>query len=224
MDSVHGPWTVSSLGPRWTAVVRLGARRCACRSSASGRYGSSVLGGDTLGGGVGHGGLTLGITGAREVVEWQRDGGEGGGGLALDAGSLRARREGKEGRGRSGEERGCRGALLEGQRGGRTGKGIRRPVVECLYWPSGSVGRGNGGGVRSALSRGRRKPSRAHAVVRGEGGSRLGRPEAKAQWGGRLADGPGRRRRSKRGGGEVGLEGGRGQAQEGEMGSGLIEG
>jgi hypothetical protein len=34
----------------------------------------------------------------------------------------------------------------EGERGGRTGKGIRRPVVGRHYWPSGSVGRGTGGG------------------------------------------------------------------------------
>jgi hypothetical protein len=36
--------------------------------------------------------------------------------------------------------------------------------------------------------------------------------------------GPGRRRRPKRGGRGVGLEGGRGWAQEGEMGSGPAEG
>jgi hypothetical protein len=61
---------------------------------------------------VGHGGLALGLTGAQEAVERQRDGGEGGGGGALGVGLLRARREGKKGRGRSGEERGCRGTLL----------------------------------------------------------------------------------------------------------------
>jgi hypothetical protein len=49
-------------------------------------------------------------------------------------------------------------------------------------------------------------------VVRGEGGGGLGRLEAKAQWGGRLAARAGGRRRPKRGGGGVGLEGGRGRA------------
>jgi hypothetical protein len=86
--------------------------RLAHRSSASDRFGSPVLSGDSWGGGVGHGGLAPGLTRAREAVEQWRDGGEGGGGGALGAGSLRARRDGKEGLGRSGEERGCRGVLL----------------------------------------------------------------------------------------------------------------
>jgi hypothetical protein len=81
-----------------------------------------------------------------------------------------------------------------------------------------------GGCVRSASSRGRRKPCGAHAVVRGEGGGGLVQSEAKAHWGGRPAAGPGRRRQPQRGGGGVGLDGGRGQAQGGEMGSGLAEG
>jgi hypothetical protein len=60
--------------------------------------------------------------------------------------------------------------------------------------------------------------------VRGEGGGGLGRPEAKAQWGGRPLVGPRRRRRPKRGIGGVGLEGGRCWDQGGEMESGLAEG
>jgi hypothetical protein len=68
------------------------------------------------------------------------------------------------------------------------------------------------GYVPSASSQGRRKPGGAHTAVRGEGGGRLGRPEAKAQWGGRPANRPGRRRRPKSRGGGVGLEGGRGRA------------
>jgi hypothetical protein len=56
---------------------------------------------------VAHGGLTPGLTEAREVVERRRNSGEGGGGGALSAGSLEAQREGKQGRGRSGDERGC---------------------------------------------------------------------------------------------------------------------
>jgi hypothetical protein len=73
---------------------------------------------------VGHGGLALGLTGAREAVEWWRDGGEGSGGAALSAGSLGVRREGKEGWGRSGEEWGCRGAFC------RVGEGAGRPNRE----------------------------------------------------------------------------------------------
>jgi hypothetical protein len=39
-----------------------------------------ALGGSSWGGGVGHGGLSPGLTEAQEAVEWRRDGGEGGGG------------------------------------------------------------------------------------------------------------------------------------------------
>jgi hypothetical protein len=46
--------------------------------------------------------------------------------------------------------------------------------------------------------------------VRGEGGGGLGRPEAKAQWGGRPAAGPGRRRGPMRGGGGSGPAEGQG--------------
>jgi hypothetical protein len=82
-----------------------------------------------------------------------------------------------------------------------------------------------GGAVAAWLSAGgRRKPGGAHTVVRGEGGGGLGWPEAKSQWGGRPAAGPGRRRRPKRGGGGVGQEEGRGRAQGGEMGSGPAKG
>jgi hypothetical protein len=63
--------------------------------------------------------------------------------------------------------------------------------------------RGGTGGCAIGCPR-KKKLGRAHAVVRGEGGGRLGQPEAKAQWGGRSAAGLGRRRRPKRGGGGVG--------------------
>jgi hypothetical protein len=117
VDSVHGLWITSGLGPWWTMVVQPGALWHARWSSTSGRSGSPALCGDSRGGGVGHGGLTRGLTRAQEAVERRRDSGEGGGGGALSTGSLRARREGKEGRGRSGEERGCQGTLLLFQRG-----------------------------------------------------------------------------------------------------------
>jgi hypothetical protein len=67
---------------------------------------------DSRVGGVRHGGLAPGLTGAQKAVEQRRDGGDGGGGGALSVGLLRARREGREGWGRSGEETGCQGALL----------------------------------------------------------------------------------------------------------------
>jgi hypothetical protein len=66
-----------------------------------------MLDGGIRGGGVGHGGLSLGLTGAQEAVERLLDGGVSGGGGALGVGSLRVWRGGKEGRGRSGEERGA---------------------------------------------------------------------------------------------------------------------
>jgi hypothetical protein len=50
----------------------------------------------------------------------------------------------------------------------------------------------------------KKKLGGAHAAVRGEGGGGLGRPEAKARWGGRPVAGLGRRRRPKRLGGGVG--------------------
>jgi hypothetical protein len=90
VDSVHGPWTTA---------VRPGAWRHAHRSSASSHSSSPVLGSDSGGGGVGHGGLSPGFTGAREAVERRRDGGEGGCGGALGAGSHGTGREGKEGQG-----------------------------------------------------------------------------------------------------------------------------
>jgi hypothetical protein len=109
-------WTKST--DRWTAPARstMDRRPLPCagahRSSASGCSSLPALGDDSRVGGVGHGGLGPGLTGAQEVVEWRRDGGEGGGGDGLSTGSLRAWREGKEGRGRIGDERGCRGSIL----------------------------------------------------------------------------------------------------------------
>jgi hypothetical protein len=78
-------------------VVWRGAQWHAHQSSASGRSGSPVLGGDSGGGGVGHEGLTPGLTRAREVVEQRRDGGDGGGRGALGAGSVEVRERGRRG-------------------------------------------------------------------------------------------------------------------------------
>jgi hypothetical protein len=43
MDLVHEPWTTSGLGPRWTAAVRLRARRRACKSAARKLYDSPAV-------------------------------------------------------------------------------------------------------------------------------------------------------------------------------------
>jgi hypothetical protein len=124
VDSVHGPWTTSGLGPWWTAVVHLGARWRARRSSASDRSGSMALDGDSQGGGVGHGALAPGLTGAREAVERQCDDDEGGGGGALGAGSLGCGERGRRGRG---------GVVSRGGAGApfyRVGGGAGRPDGE----------------------------------------------------------------------------------------------
>jgi hypothetical protein len=97
---------------------------------------------------VGHGGLTPGLTEAREAVERRRDGGEGGGGGALDAVSLRARREGKEGRGRSGAGGGVSLPFyrVRGGAGRPDGEGNQAASGGAPLWPSGLVGRENGRG------------------------------------------------------------------------------
>jgi hypothetical protein len=61
------------------------------------------------------------------------------------------------------------------------------------HWGGVRARGGSDGYIRLALSRERRKLGGAHVVERGEGGGRLGRPEAKAQWGGRPTGGPGRK-------------------------------
>jgi hypothetical protein len=55
VNSVHGSWTTSGLGPRWTTVLRQGARQRARQSSPYDHSNSPALGGDSWGGGVGHG-------------------------------------------------------------------------------------------------------------------------------------------------------------------------
>jgi hypothetical protein len=80
--------------------------------------------------------------------------------------------------------------------------------------------RGGDDCVRLDSSRGRRKPSGTHAAVSGEGGGGLGRLEAKAQWGGRPATRPGRRRRPMGGGGEWAWKEGEVGPREGRWGAG----
>jgi hypothetical protein len=99
VDQVHG--SVDRAGPINHGLAAISTRRS-----------SPTLDGGSRGGGVGHEGLSLGLTGAQEAVEWRHDGGEGGGGGVLSAGLLRAWREGMQGWGRTGDERGCRGTIL----------------------------------------------------------------------------------------------------------------
>jgi hypothetical protein len=114
MDSVRGPWTMSSLGPRWTGH---GQRHRAHPPATPEHEGA--------GQGVGEG------EGSRAAVKLSGDGGEGGGEESSGAGSLGAQKWGKEERGRSGGRRGCWGCPfigLEEGRGGRAmeGNGRRR--------------------------------------------------------------------------------------------------
>jgi hypothetical protein len=87
--------------------------------------------------------------------------------------------------------------------------GVKRGGGECgaISGRGGDVGavraRGGAGGCVVGCPR-KKKLGGAHVAVRGEGGGRLGRPEAKAQWGGRPTAGLGRRKRPKRRGGGVG--------------------
>jgi hypothetical protein len=105
-----------------------------------------------------------------------------------------------------GRHYGPSGSVGRGNEGGEWG--VKRGDCGSIFGRGGNAGaaraRGGDGCVRSASSRGRRKPGGAHAAVRGEGGGGLGRPEAKAQWLGRSAVGPGRRRQPMRERGGVG--------------------
>jgi hypothetical protein len=62
VDSVHGPWTTSGLGPQWTTVLRLRAPWHTCRSAARRRYGLPEVvargGGERVGRGSAGGALT----------------------------------------------------------------------------------------------------------------------------------------------------------------------
>jgi hypothetical protein len=108
--------------------------------------------------------------------------------VELDEGRLGAQRVGNGGGDEWGVKRGECGAVF--------GRGGDADAVHVHV--SGGVGGCTGGCLRKT------KLGRAHVAVRGEGGGGLGRPEAKARWGGRPVAGLGRRRRPKRGGGRVG--------------------
>jgi hypothetical protein len=76
VDSVHGTWTTSDLGPRWTAVVRPRAQWCARWSPARRRYGSSVVAARGGGGRGGRGGVRGALTGDGAAVKRPSDGGK----------------------------------------------------------------------------------------------------------------------------------------------------
>jgi hypothetical protein len=76
MELDHKPWTTSGLGPRWTTVVREGARRCAHRSTARRRYGSPAVAVRGEGGRGGRGGAGGALTGDGAVVKRPGDGGK----------------------------------------------------------------------------------------------------------------------------------------------------
>jgi hypothetical protein len=191
-------WTRSTGRGPHPASVHGGPRRCGQEhggtptgASASGHSSLPALSGDSWGGGVGHGGLAPGLTGAQEVVERRRDDGEGGGGGALCAGLLGAWREGKEGQGRSGEERIARAPFYRvgGGAGRLDGEGNQVAGGGVPLWPSGLVGSGKIGGEwgvkrgeSAALFPGEEGALRRHART-GGGGIRL-HPGEEGSWAG----------------------------------------
>jgi hypothetical protein len=153
VDSVHGPWTTSGLGPQWTTQRR---RHRACWSSASscsgmqgcrpwGRRGRGECGGPISG-------LIKGWASVRRPG----DSGKGGGGKSSGAGSLGAQNWGKEEWGRRGGRRECRGTFYRVRGGvGRSSDGGDWAAVVVRY-----IG-GGGGCFR------RDQPGRWWAVMRG---------------------------------------------------------
>jgi hypothetical protein len=76
VDLVHGPWTTSSLGPRWTTVVRPRTRRRARWSAAWRRYVSPAVAARGGGGSGGRGGVGGALTGDRAVMKRPGDNGK----------------------------------------------------------------------------------------------------------------------------------------------------
>jgi hypothetical protein len=111
VDSVHGPWTTSGLGPRWTVVVRQRARRRACRSVAHRRYGSPTVAARGGGGRGGRDGAGGALTGDRTTVKRSGDGGKAAVMKAHGGDELWCERGGKEGGVGCGEMRRGQGAF-----------------------------------------------------------------------------------------------------------------
>jgi hypothetical protein len=76
VDSVHGPWTTSGLGPRWIAVLRSRAQRLTYWSMVHRRYGSPAAAVRGGGGRGGCGGARGALTGDEVAVKWPGDGGK----------------------------------------------------------------------------------------------------------------------------------------------------
>jgi hypothetical protein len=76
VDLVHGPWTTSGLGPRWTAVVRPRARQCACLSAARRLYDSQAIATRGGGGRGGRGGVGVALTRDGAMMKRSGDGGK----------------------------------------------------------------------------------------------------------------------------------------------------
>jgi hypothetical protein len=76
MDSFHGPWTMSGLVPRWTAVVRPRVGWRACQRMAHRRYSSPAVTARGGGGRGGHGSVGGALTGDRAVMKQPADDGK----------------------------------------------------------------------------------------------------------------------------------------------------
>jgi hypothetical protein len=119
VDSVHGPWTTSSLGPWWTTAVQPRERWRPCLGTACRRYDSPTVAVRGRGGRGGHGGARGALTGDGVAVKRLSDGGKaaamkvhGGGKLRRDSGE-------KEGGVGCGDMRCSRGAFYRCRGGGR---------------------------------------------------------------------------------------------------------
>jgi hypothetical protein len=117
VDSVHGPWTTSGLGPRWIAVVRSRAQRLTYCSMVHRRYGSPVVAVRGGGGRGGCGGARGALTGDEVAVKWPGDGGKATAMKVRGGDELRCERGGKEGGVGCSEMRHGRGAFYRCQGG-----------------------------------------------------------------------------------------------------------
>jgi hypothetical protein len=97
VNSIHGLWTTSGLGPQWTAVVQPRARQCAYRSTVRRHYGSPAVATRGGGGRGGCGGAGGAFTRDGVVVKRSGNGGKAAAMKAHGGDELRRERGGKEG-------------------------------------------------------------------------------------------------------------------------------